>query len=1637
MADEKRRVGFEGRWEQSQFDQAVLDHQIDPDTVYFLRDSRRIYVGTECFNVSSAAFGGIPVEYTTQLSDGTLEKRAFSEDGDEWRLTFFEKKPDDVDFQPRHTFEFAIEESEDGTELGVIRIDNRNVGFSNAHAVFCEDIDQVILGIKTFEGDIRVPDVPRIGASATNKDYVTKSLGELHEVVKAEARDETTRVDSEIGRLDAKDQELNQRITNEVKTLNKRVDVEVETLNVKINQEAATRERNDVVLQEHIDAESKRAMSREDDLQSQLDTEIQSRIEDVDDEETRATEKEDWLDAKIDSATAELKADDVDYDSKVIHIAGSETVEGQKTFLQPVIGSIDTLTTPRKIRVDLSKLTDTLFDGSSDVVVPVEGITSIENGGTARPYHNVVLHTETVQALEVEEVDYPNTPAEARRQYVKVPFDIDVVTKGEWKDTQRGTPRDKDPTAGLHFEKIENGFAFYVKSADVRNQTLVQQTIIPIKLTIAYGGVEYVDEFDLSLNVMWGQRQLWKKGDWGYRLDSQDDATEFYDVPQIEQLLQNVEDLGVVDSAFDPRIEYRHVIDVTVDSTKKGAGFERGDLLVLKLPPEDRWADFAHARAYVEAVDAAGGILAVSLQYSGLYSMNHNFDTVEVYTNTSRTDGNVGREAILHVTTAQKYGKTLEQLSNGDGTVAPGRVIKPGMMVTVLRDETLTPISAQRYKYFDENRDGKPEWHPWTPYKVSRDYRGDGEYVTVDNSETAAGRLVTLNPIVKDRIDHAAQDDKPTEITATWTFNANQLFEKDVTIRGVTTVIPPVNASDASTKKYVDDEVTKERTRATTAEGDLQYTHVTKGLNLTKAIDAEGTRAIAAEKALQDRATNLEGKVVQSDMAGATTTLREVTDKIVSKKYLEETKTDVLEKMTLHETPSIHPYYPGNNLAYADVKVTKNDGTGAPAQSELGVDGKPIETAPDFRDNQTVEIETTVGIQGLRVKKGSIREQHFTQSVYRWINRKIELSNLTRVRDDDLVFMETDSLGHRVETNQRPWELDASGDYGNDGQGTLQVDWIKRQDLVLKRLDQTIQGVKDFTGEDYSKYIGYGLEHDHISNGDYDGENAIQVPSKITDVFTTAKVKTDARYGEKRNAATEYQVYRLLFDAFSDDGEDGTLGRTDINVTQDDGQVLRTYGDVHPLPEMEKKPDQTTGKLPDKLIEINLGNVHPQVEDLDTNFDDWYETGYNRLFTYHDMLKRTTYSWSESLYTDDLGIFPVKRGDHYDVRITGKHLLNKDQNKDEDVNGIKTFTGQFQLADDTATSKSAIFEKPVDITSVREAVQDNGDAKPTELTNPALKVTGGVNVGKDIWFVKGKDQKLFDDGRAEDELIGSKTLAQIIAGDIDDTVGNPIGYEPSANRYATERQVYNTIKEMAIVIVQELERVRKDLTGQTRIQGETVGRSLADIMGSDATHQDSLWTSREKIVAETLASRNAIMGDTSSTIKATISEVAGFKLANHNDISTLTTQNRADLTLIDTDIKDQGGKIIAKINDTSTAEITAISGVTAAVNTQGGIIDEKISDDGALTRTSIGGVTTAVSGVSTLLEEPLVTKLATHSSAVIRGITGASAAGNDGKTLKSILDVNTPAGSSVTIGNPNTNPAQVHIVSSAAVVIEA
>ena len=1501
MAIEKRRVSFEGRLDQGQYDQRVIDKQIDSSTVYFISDTKRIYVGHECYNVTSAAFGGIPVEYTSVLPDGTLTKRMFSEDGDEWRLTFLEKGPDDIDFRPRHTFEFAIEVSEDGTELGVIRIDNKNVGFSNAHAVFCEDVDQIVDGVKTFIGDIRVPFPPKTDDSAASKGYVEarlddersltrKELDDRSSEIREEMRIESERVDGEVSRLDDRiDDEVAASILRD-KELDDRITEEVDLLTTKINQEAAAREAEDIRLNDKIDAETDRAIGREDQIDAKLDQEIRDRIDDVDEEEARAKSEEARIESElrdlIDETREKLEDDDREYDSKVVHLAGEETITGDKTFTgdneftEPVKGSIEKLTTPRGLLVNLRKYDPVDFDGTSDVTIGIEDVLAVENGGTGKNFDYDTLSAFVRMAEEYEEVLYAGLPNEERIQYLRVKFTpgmIGVTSSGTVKSkTFVDVPHDKYDDGGMSFVKYEDEYAYYRKSTDpIRNQVLTQETVFKVDVVIeGPDGTEVSQTVRTVLIPIWGVRQNWLMGDWGYRLDSQDDDREFYDVGQVQDLLQNVEDLGVVDSAFNPTISYRTITHASVNPSSRGSNYEKGDLLVLRVKEGDEWAAFNHARAYVENVDAAGGIQTISLQYSGLYSEEYDWSEMEAYSNTERTPrspGSTGSGAKFIIQWGGIFGKTLADLESD-----PNIILKPGMMVTVLRDETLTPIAAQRYKYFDENRDGKPEWHPWTPYKQSRDYTADGEYVVVDNSETAEGRTVDLHDDVKKRIEYSAQTDEDETITADWTFEGDTRFSGDVRIQ------EPTEDDNPATMKYVDDSIS-------TLEDKLD----TEVDRLDRKIKEETERAETAEGILSDRLDVIETKDVLLDRAGSTEALIDFVGNIASETYVEETRTDAIDWSRIHTTDSVEVVYDGVNGGRASVKVSGTDVD--------GVANPTLEILPD----------------GLRIPANVIKEKHLFPTLYEWINRKLELSNLTRIRDDDLVFMDTDTLNHRVEINQRPWEFDPVGNYGKDGLGDNRVDWISRKDLVLKRLDQTIQGVKEFVGERYDETPPGKFDQVIYKNGDYIGSepddinhpgryNAIQVPAKVTDVFTDGKDMSDARYGAERNVATEYQLFRLLHDAFSDDGmnDDGT------HDTLGDNGLVGTY-DTDGIVLQDRENFQTV---------YNPG-VWNNAGTGGWSCGPWagaerYEVEIQS--TWHDVLERRTFTTEYRISSHDVVIERISDPNgEKSIYLSGEHLVNRNQNVDQTIDGTKLFLGNRDKTDED--NISAIFQKSVVIASGRPALDYvDHDSEVTPADNPALIVSGGIFVNKDTYLLEGKSNVLFDDS-------------------VGPAGGKPVDYFPSANRYATEMQVYNTVKEMAIVIVQQLQAlqgaVETAILNQTSsIKGAEPDNTLAVIaerIGAMATG-----------ITEAIEDQTDIIGNEAQSTRDTIELESGNIQTSIGNVGALIEGLSDSFDEFVGDVTDSGSvkvteqvpltTIDANVTNTSPIEVTGSMEVTNA-----------------------------------------------------------------------------------------------------------
>lgn len=190
------KVRFEGRFKQQDYENLTLANKVDPGTLYFIRDTRRIYIGDQLFvdDGSGTSQKGIPMEYQTVLPDGTVRMRRYSEDGDDWRIVFSEKKPNEVQFKHRHSFEFSILEGVpgEGQSKGVIKIDNVPVFYSDVHHVFCENVDQVIDGVKTVIGDWVVPEKPKSANSATSKSYVDSQDGHL----RSELREEQLRAES-------------------------------------------------------------------------------------------------------------------------------------------------------------------------------------------------------------------------------------------------------------------------------------------------------------------------------------------------------------------------------------------------------------------------------------------------------------------------------------------------------------------------------------------------------------------------------------------------------------------------------------------------------------------------------------------------------------------------------------------------------------------------------------------------------------------------------------------------------------------------------------------------------------------------------------------------------------------------------------------------------------------------------------------------------------------------------------------------------------------------------------------------------------------------------------------------------------------------------------------------------------------------------------------------------------------------------------------------------------------------------------------------------------------------------------------------------------------------------------------------
>jgi hypothetical protein len=162
------RVIFNKKLTQRQYD-SLVPH--DEGTVYFVQDTRKIYVGDTEF-IANPQREGIPVEFERELSRDHKIRRVQSEDGGYFKLSFFDviRDPEAADPILRqwqstllHTFEFTAD--------GWITIDG--VPILDRNAAVMVDGDIKINDTKTFTYDIQVPNLPKTNKSAVNKKWVT------------------------------------------------------------------------------------------------------------------------------------------------------------------------------------------------------------------------------------------------------------------------------------------------------------------------------------------------------------------------------------------------------------------------------------------------------------------------------------------------------------------------------------------------------------------------------------------------------------------------------------------------------------------------------------------------------------------------------------------------------------------------------------------------------------------------------------------------------------------------------------------------------------------------------------------------------------------------------------------------------------------------------------------------------------------------------------------------------------------------------------------------------------------------------------------------------------------------------------------------------------------------------------------------------------------------------------------------------------------------------------------------------------------------------------------------------------------------------------------------------------------------
>jgi hypothetical protein len=1137
---EKTRVRFEGRLSQAEYDQLVIDGLVNRGTVYFIKDSKRIYEGSVLFSFGQGA-NGIPTDYTTELPDGTLQKRLYSEDGDEWRLSFLEKLPTDLDFHVRHTFEFAVRE-DDG--IGVIRIDNKEVGFSDSHSVYCDDIDQLIDGNKTFLKELKVPN-PTKDDSATTKFYVDTEIDTLKTYTDSLVSGETARAESaeaslsgyisgEAARLDAAIVTEHNAMVAAVNAESSRAQTEERRLATELSGEVVRAETEELRLATELSGEVLRATTEEnrlDDIKinravaTKTDSHILGDITilptgldtgnihkialNVDDdsfvEYDVPVKTQDGINLTIDAsgilistplsgaltseiaraeaAEAALSGRIEEVDQSVVHISGAETITGAKTFDEPISGSISKLTTPIDVIVDLEKNIVTSFDGSADLTAGISGVLPVENGGTGLNYD---LKYQQVYVKQAVEVNGART----------VPFEAAEILA-----TINGTAvPSTDITIKSH-------------TIDPEPVLIGNTNVIPSVVKAEITGAE---EISLRVYGIWGKRADWIDGTTRPNnvtpklLNEQYSNDEFYNADQIDDILSKTGNVGFVMNAYSSDLYKKGSSNTILDG---GEGYKLGDVIIAIVDRLKSWAVYNPIQGHVTKIssDGLGKVEEVNFSNDDEFAKTGGAWFHKSWTQTdfdTKTNGS-GTGLKIKTILVTNYGSKLSDLN-----------VPNGSTVTVLEDESFNGQSRE-YRLVDLNHHGDYEWVDWTPYKRQREFDGDvergtGTYVTVNHSLSDIGGEITLSDATKNIIDNAALRNVDETISGKWT------FEQPI-------IIPDGVENDEAVSKsqldalndYVDNEISGVNVRIDTEVEDLndRIDAEVSGLNtridnevdtLDAKISGEIARAVAEEDDIRsDTSGQIDNEVsglndrIDNEVSGLNTRIdteisginiridNEVSgiyDRIDNERQLDDDNfTEAYQKLTLHSTKSIQAV---QNSTYGQ-------------SANLILDPDPAYTGQGPKGLNGLEITDA----GVRVSARSISEQNITQDLWNWINRKIEYKNPQTLVDGHIPMVAHDDVGHLLLDDS---SLDASDvvvrSFDQIGDPELNSGaMLTKEDF--DRIKQTgISGAKDFYGNvkllGEENYIGQTFRPGSIDYPTGNGTNYISGTNEISGVNT-------------------------------------------------------------------------------------------------------------------------------------------------------------------------------------------------------------------------------------------------------------------------------------------------------------------------------------------------------------------------------------------------------------------------------------------------------------------------------------------------------------------------------------------------------